>query len=141
MEANPRTMHFGISMQGCVGVCSCVRACVYECVCMCACVCVCRCECVIARSATEFFAFQCGCRFDVFVYIHLHTNSCFQIRRYLYIHVDTSRYMHTGWCRRIRHLILIGYFPPKIPLIIASFAERDLQLETSYASSPPLIYV
>jgi len=30
-----------------------------------------------------------------------------------------------------------SHFPPKIPIIIGSFAKNDLQLKASYASSPP----
>jgi len=43
----------------------------------------------------------------------------------------------TGWQRPIWCLIFIGHFQQKSPVIGDSFAKRDLQLRTSYASSPP----
>jgi len=39
--------------------------------------------------------------------------------------------------RCIGYIMLIGHFPQENPLISGSFAERDLQLKASDASSPP----
>jgi len=47
----------------------------------------------------------------------------------------------TGWRSVIGCLIIIGHFPHKSPIIIGSFAERDLQLKASYTSSPPCIWI
>ena len=45
--------------------------------------------------------------------------------------------MCTGWPRPAGCLIFIGHFLRESPIISGSFAERDLQIKASYASSQP----
>jgi len=45
----------------------------------------------------------------------------------------------TGWRNQVEFLLFIGPFPRKRPIISGSFAERELQSKTSYASSPSCI--
>jgi len=46
----------------------------------------------------------------------------------------------TGWRSVIGCLVFIVHLPPKSPKISGAFAERDLQLNASYASSTPCMY-
>ena len=50
-----------------------------------------------------------------------------------------SKQFSTIWPRPIGCLIVAGLFLQYSPMISGSFAERDLQLKASYASSPPCI--
>jgi len=43
----------------------------------------------------------------------------------------------TGWRRPTGRLICVGYFLQKSSIMSGSFAKNDVQLEASYASSPP----
>jgi len=53
----------------------------------------------------------------------------------------TCCFCDTGWQRPTGCLFFIGHFPQKSFRIRGSFAERDLQLKASYASSPPCMGV
>jgi len=46
---------------------------------------------------------------------------------------------NTGWREVIGRLVFVGHFPKKSPVIGGSFTNSDLQLKTSYGSSPPNI--
>jgi len=52
-------------------------------------------------------------------------------------HVFTYGVSPSEWRRPIGYLICIGYFLQKNPINGGAFAKRGLQLEGSYASSPP----
>ena len=83
---------------------------------------------------------------DIHMYTHIHTHSLSQTHAHgplcvtWHIHICVTRLtyvIHTGWRTGIECLIFIHLFLRKSPIINSSFAERDLQVTASYASSPP----
>jgi len=66
-------------------------------------------------------------------HMYSHINHAYHV---LLICIHTST-MPMGWRSSVRCLIFIDHFPQKSPIISGSFAERELQLKASYASSPP----
>jgi len=87
---------------------------------------------------------------DIHMYTHIHTHSLSQTHAHgplcvtWHIHICVTRLtyvIHTGWRTGIECLIFIHLFLRKSPIINSSFAERDLQVTASYASSPPCMCV
>ena len=90
--------------------------------------------------------------------LHIHINMFIYIYTYRFFRFEmvsqVNRCVGSGWAglgwaglgyhgrrRPIGCLIVIGHFPQKSLIIIAFFAEEDLQLKASYASSPHCIMV
>ena len=73
----------------------------------------------------------------IYVYIYIYKDSC-ECSPYqtLYCHHLCQHTHSTGLQRGIGFLIYIVLFAQKSPVVIGSFAERDLQVTAFYASLP-----
>jgi len=64
-------------------------------------------------------------------------STCMSTNATLSVKCACEQTHHTGWQRPIGCLFFIDHFLQKNPIISGSFAKNDLQLKTSYGSSPP----
>jgi len=105
------------------------RAYIYEYVCV-SCIHIWVCVCVV-----HTYMSMCVCRACIYEYVcvvHAYMSMCVSC-----IYSQASSLLcRTGWQRPIGSLIFIGHSPQKSSIMCGSFAERDLQLKASYASSP-----
>ena len=87
----------------------------------------------------------------IYIYIYIYVYICIYIYTYIYISFEsvvrvawhvmalTLFYPTTGWRRHVGCLIFADHFLQKSPIISGFYAERDLQLKASDASSPHCI--
>ena len=82
---------------------------------------------------------HCNTHCTTYYFTHCNTATHCNTLQHTATHCNPQFRMSAGtwWQRGIGFLMCIGLFPQKSPIISGSFAERDLQLKTSYASSPP----
>ena len=78
----------------------------------------------------------------MYIYIYIYICSIYIYMQYIYIQIYSELYTWLAvrayrWQRCTGCHIFTGHFPQKSPRIRGSFAQRDLQLKASYASSPP----
>jgi len=78
-------------------------------------------------------------------YIWIFPWSLFCHHIYTYIHMILFIILLQGLLYRYRRspigcLIILGHFPQESPMFSGSCAENDLQLESSYRSSPPRVH-